>query len=79
VSARVIPLDDTEAVKHALADLARGIEAGRVRAFALVAVDSAGGFEPSWGAARSLGPHAGSILRGAVAYLAAVMDAEALE
>ena len=79
MSARLLPLDDTQGVKQALAELLRGIEAGRLRGFALVAVDSSGGFESSWGAARTLGPHAGSILRGAVAYLAAVMDAEALE
>jgi hypothetical protein len=75
----VIALDDAEGIKAACADLERGVEAGRLRAVAIVAVDSSGGLEPMWGASRTLGPHAGSILRGAVAYLGARMDAEALE
>jgi len=78
MSARVVTLDGPE-LKDALLELLRGVEAGRLRAVALVAVDSSGGFEPVWGASRSLGPHAGSILRGAVAYLGARMDSEALE
>lgn len=79
MSTRVIPLEDTDGVTQALTELRRGIEAGRLRAVAVIAVDAAGGFEPRWGASRTLGPHAGSILRGAVAYLGACMDAEALD
>jgi len=50
-----------------------------VAAVAVVVVDASGGLEVEWGAARTLGLHAGSILRGAVAYLAATMDAAAVD
>jgi hypothetical protein len=79
MSARVISLEDPDATKRVLTELVRGVEAGRIRAVAIVAADAAGGLEPFWGASRTLGVHAGSILRGAVAYLGARMDAEALE
>ena len=79
MSARVIPLDDTAGVTHALTELMGDLEAGRVRALAIIAVDASGGLAPWWGASRTLGAHAGSILRGAVTYLGACMDAEALE
>lgn len=78
MSAR-IPIDDAERTRHVLGELARGVEVGRLRAVAVVAVDGSGGLEVWWGASRTLGPHAGSILRGAVAYLGARMDADALE
>ena len=78
MSARVIPLEDAAAVKGALTELMSGLEAGRLRGVALIAVDASGGFEPFWGASRTLGPHAGSILRGAVAWLGARMDVSAL-
>ena len=77
--ARVVALDDTAAVTAALDGLLAAIKAGRVTAVALVAAGPDGALEPWWGAARPVGPQAGSILRGAVAYLAAVMDAEALD
>ena len=79
MSARVIALEDTEGVKRALEELRRGIEAGRIRAVALVTADAAGGLDPWWAASRTLGAHAGTLLRGAVAYLGARMDSEALE
>ncbi len=79
MSARLVALDDAEALHGILEELRRGVEAGRIRAVAIVAADAGGGLEPFWGASRSLGPHAGSVLRGAVAYLGALMDAEALE
>jgi hypothetical protein len=77
MSAQVIPLDDSGALKTALLEVQRGVDAGRIRALAIVAVDASGGFEPFWGASRSLGAHAGSILRGAVAWLGAAMDTQA--
>jgi len=78
MSERLIPLDDTEAVKQALADLIRGIESGEVHGLALVAIHADGGFfEPLWFGTRALGPHGGSILRGAVCWLGAEMDAKA--
>ncbi len=78
MSARVVQLEDTEGVTQALTELLRGVETGRIRAVALIVADTAGGLEPWWAASRTLGAHAGSILRGAVAYLGARMDAEAL-
>ena len=75
---QVLALDDAEALRAALDDLQRGVEAGAVVALALVVANRAGGLEPSWGARAAAGPHAGSVLRGAVAYLAAMMDAAAL-
>jgi len=78
MSARVLLLEDTAGVEQALAELLRGIAVGDVHAIALVVVDHSGGLAPWWGAARTLGTHAGSILRGAVTYLGACMDAEAL-
>jgi len=79
MSARVIPLDDSARVAEVLDELAVRIGNARVTAVALVVVDASGGLEVEWGAARVLGVHAGSVLRGAVAYLGARMDAEALE
>jgi len=78
MSARVIPLEDAAGVKAAVAELVSGVEEGRIRAVAIVTADVSGGLQPWWGATRSLGVHAGSILRGAVAYLGARMDSEAL-
>jgi len=76
---RVLPLDNAEDVRQALDDLRAQIDAGDVRAVAIVAAHADGGIEPWWGASRSYGTHAGTVLRGMVAYLAAVMDAEALD
>jgi len=78
VSARVVPLEDGAGLKAALEELRRGVEAGEVRAVAIITADAGGGLEPWWGASRSLGAHAGTVLRGMVAYLGALMDAEAL-
>jgi hypothetical protein len=78
MSARVIPLEDTTAVKEQLEAIQRGIDAGRIRGLALIAIDVSGDFEPLWGASRTLGMHAGSVLRGAVAWLGAAMDLQAL-
>jgi hypothetical protein len=78
MSARVVPLDDTAEVARLLDALDQRIASGAVRAVAFVLADAAGGLETWWGATGTLGPHAGSILRGAVAYLGARMDAEAL-
>jgi len=78
VSAEVIPLGDTRRLVSALADLIRGIESGEVQGLALVAIHAEGGFfEPLWFGTRGLGPHGGSILRGAVCWLGAEMDAKA--
>lgn len=79
MSARVVQLEDSEGVRAALEELRRGIETGRIRAVALVTADAAGGLDPWWSASRTLGAHAGTLLRGAVAYLGARMDSEALE
>jgi len=79
MSARVIPLDDTARLGTLFTELLERVDAGTVRAVAFVAVDASGGLQVEWGAARGLGVHAGSVLRGAVAYLGARMDAEALE
>jgi len=79
VSARVVPLEDGAGVKAALEGLMRAVEAGEVRAVAIITADASGGLEPWWGASRMLGTHAGTVLRGMVAYLGALMDAEALE
>jgi len=75
----VLPLDNAEGVRQALDDLKAQIDAGDVRAVAIVAAHGDGGLEPWWGASRSYGAHAGTVLRGMVAYLGALMDAEALE
>ena len=78
MSAEVIPLGDTRRLVSALADLIRGIESGEVQGLALVAIHAEGGFfEPLWFGTRGLGPHGGSILRGAVCWLGAEMDAKA--
>jgi len=79
VSARVVPLEDGAGVKAALEALLADLDAGRIRAVVIVTADASGGLEPWWGASRMLGPHAGTVLRGMVAYLGALMDAEALE
>ena len=74
-----VPLDDTRRVGQLLDELAERLEAGEVRAVAFVVADASGGLDVWWGATQTLGPHAGSVLRGAVAYLGARMDREALE
>jgi len=79
MSARVVPLEDGGGLKAALEALLADLDAGRIRAVVIVTADAAGGLDPWWGASRSLGPHAGTVLRGMVAYLGALMDAEALE
>jgi hypothetical protein len=78
MTARVIPLEDTTRLAEWIADLAKRIDAGDVRAFALVVAEPSGGLSVWWGASRQLGAHAGSILRGAVAYLGARMDVDAI-
>jgi len=78
MSARVVPLENAEGVRQALDDLKAEIDAGRIRAVAIVAAHGDGGLEPWWGASRSFGAHAGTMLRGMVAWLGARMDAEAL-
>lgn len=78
MSGNVVELETPEDVRRVLLDILERLEAGEVRAVAFVATTDAGTMVPWWGAARALGPHAGSILRGAVAYLAAAMDAEAV-
>lgn len=71
---------DADGLLAMLEDIRAGIVRGEVTAVALVGVVArSGGLDPGWWAAPSLGPHAGSILRGAAAYLGARMDAEALE
>lgn len=77
MSAEVIPLDDMRRVVDALAELCEGIESGAVRGLALVAIHADGGFIPIWGGSRALGPHGGSILRGAVCWLGAELDVKA--
>ena len=79
MSARVIALDDSAGVAELLLGLMDRLRTEAAVGVALVVVDASGGLEVEWGAARVLGRHAGSILRGAVAYLGARMDAEALE
>jgi len=79
VSARVVPLEDGAGVKAALEALLLEVEAGGIRAVAIVAAHADGGLETWWAASRSFGAHAGTVLRGMIAYLAAVMDAEALD
>jgi hypothetical protein len=75
--ARVVPLDDPGALDRLLDDVAAALD-GKTRAVAIVIAGADGGLEVRWGATKALGPHAGTVLRGMVAYLAAVMDAEAL-
>lgn len=77
MSADVIPLDDKREILDALANLMRQIEAGTVRGVCLVAIHDDGGFWPLWHATKHLGPHSGSVLRGAVCWLGAAMDAKA--
>lgn len=77
MSADVIPADDTAAVVETLTALIRDVRSGHIRALSLVAVLRDGGFVPVWHASHALGPHAGSILRGAVCWLSAEMDAKA--
>ena len=78
MSAEVIPLGDTRRIVDALADLIRGIESGEIEGLALVAIHADGGFfEPIWFGTRGLGPHGGTILRGAVCWLGAEMDSKA--
>jgi len=78
MSARVIPLEDSAGVAELVTELTARVASGEARAVALVVVDASGGLEVSWGASRTLGVHAGSILRGAAAYLGARMDLEAI-
>jgi hypothetical protein len=79
MSAHVVPLEeDTTEVRALLEELLAEIAAGRVVAAAFVTARADGGLDGKWGATRTLGPHAGSVLRGAVAYLGARMDATAL-
>jgi hypothetical protein len=78
MSPRIIPLATTAEVDILLGDLAAMVAAGTVRAVAVVLADADGGLDTWWGASQQLGPHAGSVLRGAVAYLGARMDAAAL-
>jgi hypothetical protein len=77
----VIPLDDPAVaeLRAFLDELTADIAAGRVVALALVAASADGDLAVNWGALPCAGPHAGSVLRGAVAYLGARMDAAALE
>jgi len=71
-------VSDTRRIVDALGDLVRALEAGEVCGLALVAIHADGGFfEPLWFGTRGLGPHGGSILRGAVCWLGAEMDAKA--
>jgi len=76
---RVFVLDDAVGITAALEELCAEIDAGRVRALVLVVAGQDGGLEPWWGAERSVGAHAGTILRGMVAYVGALMDREALK
>jgi len=76
MSARVVPLEKwPEGVREELDALAAEVEAGRIRALVLVTATADGGLTPCWGASRSLGPHGGTILRGMVAFIGAVIDA----
>jgi hypothetical protein len=77
LSAEVRSLDGREITVEALAALSREIDAGTVRGVCLVAMHADGRFTPIWYASASLGRHAGSILRGAVCWLGAEMDAKA--
>jgi hypothetical protein len=70
--------DDADVLRVA-SELRDALKNGEVLAVAFVTVHGDGGLLVRWGAAASLGDHAGSILRGAVAYLGARMDAKALE
>ena len=76
--ARLLALENRAALDAAFSELARDIDAGRIRALVLVVAGDDGSLEPLWGAQRSLGAHAGTILRGMVAYAGALMDSEAL-
>ena len=78
MSVREAGREDTAALQAALDLLVAALDAGRIAAVALIAADAEGALVPWWGAASALGPHAGSVLRGAVAYLGARMDAAAL-
>lgn len=78
MSADVIPLADTGRIVDALREVIRSVEAGEVVGLALVAIHAEGGFfEPIWFGTSGLGVHGGSILRGAVCWLGAEMDAKA--
>jgi len=79
MSARVIPLESTGGVTAVLEELRAGIAAGRIRAVVFVTADADGGLGPWWGASKTLGPHAGTMLRGMVAYVGALMDSAALK
>jgi len=78
MTARVLVFENAAALRDALEELGRDIDAGGVRALVMVVARGDGGLEPWWGAERSLGVHAGTMLRGMVAYLGAVMDSAAL-
>jgi hypothetical protein len=67
-----VTLDETTAALEQL------LESGDAVAIALVVAGPEGTLQPWWSVSRTLGAHAGSVLRGAVAYLGARMDAEAL-
>ena len=74
----MIALGDRARIVDALGDLIHAIKSGEVEGLALVAIHTEGGFfEPIWFGTRRLGPHGGSILRGAVCWLGAEMDAKA--
>jgi len=74
----VSAVDYPEPIGALVLELHRAIETGAVRGVALVTIAVDGGLMPAWAADLGLGPHVGSVLRGAVAYLAARMDAAAL-
>ncbi len=67
-----------ETLLERLDEIVRGVEAGTVVGLALVTIAPDGGLGPRWVVSSASGPHAGTILRGAVAYLGAVLDAGAL-
>lgn len=72
----LFPLDDTRAVLDVLDALKSDIASGAVTGLALVVIRH-DGFVPVWHASPTLGQHTGSILRGAVCWLGAEMDARA--
>lgn len=66
-------------VRHVLVELGAALDRGDVVALAVVTAHEGGGIAVHWGADKSLGAHAGTMLRGMAAYLGSQMDGKAEE
>lgn len=73
---KVAYIDGREDLLKRLREAIDEVEKGTVAGMAFVLVYKAGGIDPRW-AGLDIGPHASTVVRGGVAYLANIMDREA--